>query len=188
MESTQTRSLGPVRRCHHLTWQEALVGGCGTTGRRRGVRCAGGRRKDSVPPGPTTWPTDAAMREEKALSPQPCTAAKTDWKDDPMRSADATERAAGQRPKHWGSHVSPGAKPQRCSRPPAHTSKNGPFELPAQRSQRRFSEALFLCGAWTQDFLLLRNCWLNRAPCSWWGQGWRPGGRGEVGTTQESGQ
>lgn len=79
-------------------------------------------------------------------------------KDSPMRSADATGRAAGQRPEHWGSHVSPGAKPQRCSRPSAHTIENSPFELPAQRSQRRLSEALFLCGAWTQNFLLPRNC------------------------------
>lgn len=58
-----------------------------------------------------------------------------------MRSADATERAAGQRLKHWGSHVSPGAKPQHHSRPPAHTSKNGSFELPTQGSQKRLSEA-----------------------------------------------
>lgn len=56
-----------------------------------------------------------------------------DSKDNRMRSADTTERAAGQRPEHWGSPVSLGSKPQcpACPAPAPPARKNGPFELPS---------------------------------------------------------
>ena len=96
------------------------------------------------------------MRKEEPLSPQPHTAAKTDWQDKPTRSADGTKRAAGQRPEHWASHVSLGSKPQhRCLPPQASSWEEwAPLSFPARGHRGTSSKALFMCGAWPKDFLL----------------------------------
>lgn len=94
-----------------------------------------------------------------------------------MKSADGTKRAAGQRPKHWASHVSLGSKLQLPSRPtPAPwPGRMAPLSSPASRSWGISSKVLFMCGAQTMDFLLPRNHWLKRAYCSGCRKGWRPG-------------
>lgn len=77
----------------------------------------------------------------------------------PMRSADGTKRAAGQRPEHWASHVSLGSKPQRRCLPPQDHSQEewAPLRSPAGGHRGTSSKALFMCGAWPKDFLLPRN-------------------------------
>lgn len=97
--------------------------------------------------------THRGFREgRKALSPPPCTAAKTDSKHNPMRSADGTKRAAGQRLEHWASHVSPGSKPQHGSLPLEPHSQEAWAPLSSATGGHRgtSSKALFMCGAWTK--------------------------------------
>lgn len=117
------------------------------------------------------------MREAKALSPQPCAAAKPDSKDNPMRPKDGAKRAAGQGPEHWASHVSPGSKPQHCSLPPAASQpgRMGAFELPARRHGAPLPRLSACVRLGPRTSCCPGAGWLNRAHCSAWGWGSGPG-------------
>ena len=70
-----------------------------------------------------------------------------------------SRRARGE---HWASHVSLGSKPQGRSLPakPHSQEEWGPLS-PTEGHRGTSSKALFICEAWTIDFLLPRTPWLT---------------------------
>ena len=148
-------------------------------GRRKGVLGTCREVAGGIQHPPELDSTHRGCREgRKALSPHPCTAAKTDSKHNPMRSADGTKRAAGQRLEHWASHVSLGSKPQHGSLPlePHSQEAWAPLSSPTGGHRGTSSKALFMCGAWTKDLLLPAGS-VSTGPTVrvGVGQGWRPG-------------